>query len=437
MVENLFFLLDSVNLTLWAYVGFPLILALGLYLSLSSRFVQLRKFPQTVKLFIEYTLHGHKTADGVHPIKAFFACVGGAIGIGNIIAVCTAIQIGGPGALFWIWIVAIFGMIIKYSEVYLGMIFRHHGADGKYEGGPMFFLQHAFHNKWIPLLVAFLLCIYGVEIYQFQIVSESISLNFDVNYLYCTLFFLVLVIYAGYGGVDRVGTICTALLPLFMGTFLFMGIWVFIMNLSEVPHAIGMVVSNAFTGSAPLGGFVGSSLFLAISQGIKSGCYAADVGVGYAAVIHSESSVEVPAKQSSLIFIDLFMDIFMVSSISVLIILTTGLWTSPLPASLLIQTALSQYFPYMDFFMPAFIFILGYSTVISYYCVGLKCAEYLSPNIGKPIFLAFSICFFLTFSFVDSIHALTVMSLIQLSLLVCNLVGTFLLRKNLSFEIPK
>jgi len=436
MINNFFGNLEALNLQIWVFFGFPLIIFLGILLSIKSRFVQLRKFPQTLRLFWGYVTGGVDTTSGVHPMKAFFASVGGAVGIGNIIAVCAAIQVGGPGALFWIWVVAIFGMILKYSEVYLGVKYRKKNQEGQYVGGPMYFLKFAYKkNSWIGSLVAVLLCIYGVEIYQFQVVSETMSINFGIHYLIFTLFFLALVIYSGSGGIRRVGNICSFLMPLFMSIFLIMGCWVVFMNISEVPNVIALIFKSAFSGAAPLGGFVGSSIFLTVSQGMKSGCYASDVGVGYAAVIHSESSVQEPEKQASLIFIDFFLDIVFVCTMSVMIILSTGLWSSPLPATLLIQTALSQYFPYMGIFMPLFIFILGYSTVISYFSVGLRCSEYLCPNKGKFRFIVFSILFFLIFSFFESRHALTVMSLVQLTLLGINLTGTYLLRGEISFDL--
>ena len=189
MISNFFNILDWLNLQLWAFVGFPVIISLGVFLSLKSRFVQIRKFPQTLQLFLNFASYKMDDKSGVHPMKAFFACLGGAVGIGNIVAVCTAIQIGGPGALFWIWVVAIFGTILKYSEVFLGVRYRKKNENGKFIGGPMYFLQKAYKNSWIPTLVAFLLCVYGVEIYQFRIVSETISTNFGINYIFFTLFF--------------------------------------------------------------------------------------------------------------------------------------------------------------------------------------------------------------------------------------------------------
>ncbi len=434
MLHPFFNGLEIFNLNLWFFFGFPAILFLGILLSFKSRFLQIRKFPSAVATFKDYMINGSDSDTGIHPLKAFFASVGGAVGIGNIVAICAAVQVGGPGALFWIWVVAIFGMILKYSEVYLGMKFRRKNASGKYVGGPMYYLKKAFpKQKWLPPLSAVLLCVYSVEIYQFQVVSETLSLNFGLHYGFFTLIFLALVIYSGSGGVKRVGEICSYLIPCFIVVFVFMGGWIICLNFAKIPSLIALIFSGAFSGTAPVGGFVGSSLLMTISQGMKSGCYASDVGIGYAAVIHSESSVKQPEKQASLIFVDFFLDIVLVCSMSVMIVLASGLWQSSLPSSLVMQAALADYFPYMNLFMPLFIFILGFSTVISYFSVGLRCSEYLSPKRGKTFFLLFAIVFFMIFSFFDSLYALTVMSLVQLSLLVLNLAGTYRLKNEISF----
>lgn len=141
---NFFFCLEKINDFIWAYINFILIVALGLVFAWRSNFFQLRKFAKILKIFWGFYQKEEKSATGVPPLKAFFAAIGGCIGIGNVVGICTAIQIGGPGALFWTWIAGFLGMLLKYSEVYLGMIHRVKNANGGYDGGPMFFLKKAF-----------------------------------------------------------------------------------------------------------------------------------------------------------------------------------------------------------------------------------------------------------------------------------------------------
>lgn len=435
MFETLFTFLESLDHVLWSFLGFPLLMVLGLYLSYKSQFVQIRKFPTVIKTFFSFFKTRTEGKRGIHPIKAFFACIGGCVGIGNIVAICTAVQIGGPGALLWIWLTAIIGMILKYSEVYLGVRYRVTNATGGYNGGPMYYLQKAFKSSWVPRVVCVLLCIYGVEVYQFSVMANSISVNFDWNPFFVTAILLVCVILAVVGGVARVGEISGAMIPLFIICYLGMGLWVLWENLALIPSLVMQVFASAFTGHAATGAFVGSGLMLTVSQGIKRGCYTGDVGIGYASIIHSESSAKVPERQASLAIVDIFLDTFTVCTTSILVILLTGVWKEPLHESMLVQVALSKYFPYMHYFMPFFLFLLGYSTIIAYFCVGLKCADFLSPKRGKILYYIYATIALALFSFVETRQALVVMSLTQVLLLFINLYGFWKLQNEISYDL--
>lgn len=434
MFEQILQFLDSFDNFLWGYLGVPLIVVMGFYFSLKSGFMQIRYFPKILKNF--YSLLGHKsTGGGVHPLKAFFASIGGAIGIGNVVAICTSVQIGGPGALFWIWITAIAGSILKYIEVFLGMQYRVSNEQGGYHGGPMYFLPKAFNAGWVASLVCVLLCLYGVEIYQFSVVTHTLAFNLNIEKSAAACILLFLVIYATSGGVKRVGQVSSFLIPLFLVCYLSMGAWVLFQNIGQIPHVFSTIFSSAFTGHAAIGGFAGSGILLTISQGMKRGCYAGDVGIGYASVIHSETSSTHAGKQASLAIFDILMDSLLICSTSVMIVLVTDVWKEPIDSSLLVQTALGRYFPYIGFFMPVFLFLLGYTTITAYFCTGLKCASYLDPRRGATVYYIYGACALLFFAFVDTSKALAVMSIVQAFLLLINLCGFYKLRHKISFDI--
>lgn len=422
---------------LWIYVGFPLLILLGAFFSIKTKAIQIRKFPFVIKTFFSLLMKRNQKCEGVHPIRAFFACVGGCIGVGNIVAICTAAQIGGPGALLWIWITALLGMLLKYSEVFLGIKYRVTNEKGGYNGGPMFYLKKVFKTSWVPSLVCVLLCIYGVEIYQFNIITASIVTNIGINKYVVIFVILGLVIFAGAGGVQRVGSISSAIIPVFLIMYMSMGLWVMFHHLDAIPGVLKEVFTSAFSGHAAVGGFAGSTVMMSISQGIRRGCYTGDVGVGYASVIHSETSVQKPSQQACLAIFDIFLDTFIICTTSVMLILVTGIWKEPMHESLLIQTVLSQYFPYMHIFMPFFLFLLGYSTIIAYFCVGMKCAEFLSPKRGKLLFYGYAVVALLIFSFVDSKQAIALMGLTQALLLLINVYGMFRLRKEIDFNFDE
>lgn len=434
MSSLLYFLEISEDL-LWAYLGVPILLIVGLYLTFQSNFFQIRKLPHVIKLFFKLMGRQETNERGIHPLKAFFASVGGCVGVGNIAAICSAIQIGGPGALFWIWITAFLGMLIKYGEVFLGIRYRIPNNKGGYNGGPMYFLQRVFKTPFIPHLICILLCVYGVEVYQFSIVTESIVDNLHINKYIVIGIFLALVIFAGSGGIRRVGSISSAIIPLFVVIYIGMGCWVLFNHIADIPTVLAHVFVSAFTGSAAVGGFVGGTMVVALSQGVRRGCYTGDLGVGYASVIHSESSMKIPEEQACLAIIDIFLDTFIICTTSVMLILVTDVWHHPMSAGMMVQTALAQYFPYMQFFMPFFLFLLGYSTINAYFCVGLKSAEYLSPKYGVRAYYIYAISALILFSFADTNQAQSVMTIANGCLLVINCYGIFRLREEISFKL--
>jgi AGCS family alanine or glycine:cation symporter len=427
-------LLEQFEDILWGFLGVPVLMLLGIYLTIHSKFFQIRKFPAVIKIFFSYFKVKNK-GNGVHPLHAFFACIGGCIGIGNIVGICTAVQIGGPGALFWIWITAICGMIVKYAEVYLGVRHRVMNKKGGYSGGPMYFISRVTSMTWVPVVICFLLCIYGVEVYQFSVITQTLSDNLSINRELSTIILLLLILFAGSGGISRVGKISGAVIPIFIILYMGMGLWVLGSNITLIPGILKEVLSSAFTGSAAVGGFIGSTLISTISQGVRRGCYTGDVGVGYASVIHSESITESPEKQASLVILDVFLDTFFICTMSVLVVLVTGAWSEPLPASMLVQSVLAQYFPGMHFFMPFFLFLLGFTTINAYFCVGLKCAELLSNKYGRLMYYIYTIIALVCFSYVDTAQAQAVMSVSGGLLLVINCWAIFRLHREISYEL--
>lgn len=434
-VSGIFAFLMKVEGFFWGYLAFVLIILLGGYFTIRARFFQIRALPSILKTFWSFMGRSAVGARGVHPLKVFFASVGGMIGIGNVVGIATAVQIGGPGALVWVWLAALIGSIIKYGEIYLGLTFRVPNDRGGYDGGPMYFLQYAFKNRFIPIFIAFLLCIYGVEIYQFSVVSHSVSSNWGVNRYLVIGLLLGLVLYSSIGGVKRIGKICATTMPGFIVAYLLMGAWVIIQEAGQLPGVLADVFRSAFSGHAAIGGFAGASVLLAIQQGMARASYSADIGIGYDSVIQSESNTVHRERQARLAVLGVFIDNLMCTT-SILLVLLTGVWKAEnvLVGSDLVQTALSNYFPYMHLFTPALLLIVGYTTMIAYFCVGIKCARFLSPKYGVPIYLIYGVIAFVLFAFVEQSEAMAVMAIVQAMLLITNLLGIFRLRNEIHFQ---
>lgn len=421
---------------LWAYIAVPLLMTIGLYLTFKTRFLQLRQVPFVLKTFaglIKFWKPVNCPDDGP---KGFISTMGGCTGIGNVVAICVAVQLGGPGALFWIWVTALAGMTLKYSEVYLGVRYRETTPKGQIQGGPMYYLKKVFKGSAVPTLVCLLLCVYGTEIYQFSVMANSLAVNLQVNKTAVVLPLLVLVIMTSTSFSAKIRHYAMSIIPIFFILYISMSLTILAIHIADIPFVLTTIISSAFTGHAAVGAFAGSSLLMTISQGIRRGCYAGDVGIGYAAVVHSKGKKAIPEKQASLAVFDIFLDSFIICTTSVALVIITGVWKDPLDASLLIQAALSQYFPYMEIFMPVFILLLGITTTSTYFTFGLTCAEHLCPKIGRKAYYLCAPIFLAIFAYADTTHALLVMSLTAGILLIINLYAICKLRHEISFRLP-
>lgn len=433
MFEHFFQFLMEVDALFWGYIGFSLIMILGIHFTLKTRLFQIRGFRAVIHTFTQEIFRPSSAERGLHPIKAFFASVGGMLGVGNVVGIVTAIQLGGPGALFWVWVAGFAGTLIKYSEIYLGLKHRVKNSRNSYDGGPMYFLQKAFGVRWISYVICILLCIYGAEIYQFNVVVDTLAYSWNINRLLVGATLLGLVFYAAIGGVPRVAKMCSVIMPGFIIAYIAMCFYLIAHHFTELPSVLGMVVQSAFTGTAAIGGFAGSTMMLAIQNGMASACYAADIGIGYDSTIQSESHTVYPERQARMAFFGVCLDNF-ICTLSIMVVLLSGLWQMPIGGSApLVQIALSEHFPFMNVLMPGFIFVLGYTTLIAYLIVGMKCAKFISPTKGSKIYLGYAICAFTFFAFFDQTVPLLAMRIAGALLLIINLAGIFCLRKEVVF----
>lgn len=443
MSQTLFSYLDFVDSTFWSYLGVPGILVLGLYFSTKARFMQILQFPRVWNIFYallskkEEVKKAEKTR-GINPIKAFFAAVGGCIGVGNVVVVCTAVQLGGPGAVFWMWIAAFFGMIVKYSEIYLGIKYRIQNKNGGYDGGPMYFLQKATHHTWIAQLACILLCIYGVDVYLFRTITHSFTNWWGLNQYLVITALLGAVLLGGQKGVEQVGKISSTIVPLFLMGFVTCSMWVFIKNWAVIPSVFMDIFTSAFTPRAAVGAFTGATMLTTITHGMKRACYSGDIGIGYASIIHSETEEADPARQASLGILEIFLDTFVVCTVSVLLILVTNVWHQGIPEDQLLAHVLGEYIPMINILWPIFIFMLGYSTILAVFASGTKAAKFLLPKDGAFFYKVYATVVFVIFSFIgtDS-QIMTIMSTTGGLLLALNIWGIFRLRKEIQFKIPK
>lgn len=414
----------------WGYIGFALVVLSGLYFSIRSRLFQLQSLCQMKKSILNVCTSSSQV--GVHPLKLYFASIGGMIGLGNIVGAVTSLTIGGPGALFWLWIASLSGMLIKYSEIFLGVKYRVPAGTG-YDGGPMYYLKHAFKTNLIPLIVSMLLCIYGVEVFQFVVVADTLVDAFDWNRSWVIGGLLVAIFTTSLGGIRRLADFCTVLMPIFMVLYIFMCLWVVVVYFQELPSVLSLVLKSAFTGHAAVGGFAGASFLIAAQQGISRAVYSGDIGIGYDSIIQSETNAQHPERQAKLSIYALLNDTI-ICTLSILVVLLSGLWTQSMPPSAYVAMVLSNYFPGIPYFMAILFFLAGFTTIIAFFVVGTKCAMFISPRWGKLVYWGYALGAFIFFSFYDQAKVLMIMSVSGGLLMLFNLSGILKLRKEIIFK---
>jgi AGCS family alanine or glycine:cation symporter len=434
--DPLFCFLGAVESFYWSYIGFTIVVALGVYLTIRSKFYQLKVLAHPIRV-IKAVKNSSEGRAGISPFRVYFASVGGMVGLGNIVIVITAVLIGGPGSLFWLWIAAFFGSLIKYAEVYLGMKFRVSDGREGHHGGPMIYLQRAFKNKllarFVPIIYCLFLAIYGVEISQFVVVSDVLTDVLPVPSYVVLGGLLVVTIYGGFGGIRRLANISTLLMPPFIIAYIGLCLYIILSHGWELPAILGDVFVSAFTGHAAIGGFAGSSMMMAIQLGTARAVYSGDLGIGYDSIIQSESQARDPGTQACLSIFGVATDA-LICTLSILVVLVTGLWKVDIQACHAVSRAFSQFLPHIDIFMAILVFIAGYTTLIAYLAVGEKAACWLFPKWGHRLYYGYAVIAFILFSLLDQCHAITVMSLAGGLLMLTNLTGIWKLRHEIAFK---
>ena len=439
MIEYFFNLVDQIADSLWLFGSFFCII-IAVYVSFEKRFRHFKLL--SIGNLRGFIADGNEAqGDAVSPLKLLFVSIGGMVGIGNIVCIITAITIGGPGALFWVWVAAILGMILKYSEIYLGVLYRRK-KSGKYIGGPMYFLEEAFTcqrdkfyykfakicKKVLPKAVALMLIVYGVEIFIFLVVNDTISNTLHISKSITTAFLVGITIYAVMGGVKRIANICTIIVPVMVLSYIIICIYVLFHYNENIPKVLHDVFWGAFNGHAAAGGFTGAAIMVVIKEGVSKAIYSADIALGFDASVHSQTSIIDPHKQARLSVWAMLVDLIF-CTMSILVVLVTDIWQLPMQPSEYVTTALGTVLGNVKYFMMFFIFTTGWTTVIGWLVVGHTATQYLFKSpIASRFFYLYAIIVFSTFSFADQSQVYPIMAMCGAILFFINAIGIAILR---------
>ena len=382
---------DFVNGIVWGVPILVLILATGLYFTIRLGFFQFSHFGF---LFRDTIVKAFKKKDEEKPAKgeltsfqAAMTSVSAIVGSGNIAGVATAIVVGGPGALFWMIIAAIFGMASKFAEITLGIKYRKFNEDGTVRGGAMYYLADGLKQKWLGILFSILVIPFAFVIsgiVDTNTIATTLFDEFRIPTIATGIFLAVVTGIIVFGGAKRVGYVCAVIAPFMGGAYLLAGLFIIILNIGQVPSAIGTIIKAAFNPSAATGGIIGS-IFITMKMGVARGMYSNEAGLGTAAMVHSPAKVDTPSEQGVWGPIEVFLDTIVVCTITALAIVMSGLWTTGLDGATLTVNAFKVMLPGNVGYWIAIgsVILFGFSCLISYYDYASQAAEYLFGEKSK------------------------------------------------------
>ena len=381
-METLTNALSTLSGWVWGPVMLILLLGTGIYLTMG-----LRGIPQR-KLFYGFSMMfaGRKqtTQPGdITPFQALATALAATVGTGNIAGVATAIHLGGPGAIFWMWVTAIVGMATKYGEAVLAVKYRETNAEGAYVGGPMYYIRNGLGTNWKWLAFAFALfatiAAFGIGN---TVQSNSVSQVFDET-LSIPRWLTGLVMAAGVfaviiGGVQRLASVTDKLVPVMAIIYVIGAAVVLVLNAGEVPGAIALIFSDAFTGTAATGGFAGAGIIMAIRFGVARGIFSNEAGLGSAPIAHAAARTDSPVRQGVVAMLGTFIDTIIVCTMTALVIIATGAWSSGTTGAQLSAEAFTTGMPGPGGWIVSFgLVIFAFSTMLAWSYYGERTAEYI------------------------------------------------------------
>ncbi len=373
---------SQLNSLVWGPYMLVLIVGTGVYLTTRTNFMSITKIGYVLKNTLLKMFEKTTVGEGeITPFQAVATALAATIGIGNIAGVATAIALGGPGAVFWMWVSAIFGMATKYGEVVLAIKYREKTPDGRFVGGPMYYIRNGLNLKWLAAIFAFFgaLAAFGIgNMTQANSVAAAMEATFGANKLVSGIVLAVATAAVVLGGLKRIAQVTERLVPFMAAFYIIGGIIILIINASSIPAAFGFIFSSAFTGTAAVGGFAGSTIMMATRYGVARGVFSNEAGLGSAPIAHAAATTDSAVKQGLWGIFEVFMDTIVVCSITALSIVVTGVWQTGETGAALTTAAFNEGLPGPGGIIVAVgVLLFAYSTILSWEYYGERCAEYL------------------------------------------------------------
>ena len=402
---------NVVNNFIWGVPAMICIVGVGLLLSIRTGFLQIRKFPYAMKVTIGRMLKKKEASDGaLTPFQAVCTALAATVGTGNIAGVAGAIAIGGPGAVFWMWISALLGMCTKFSEVTLAVHFREKNAEGDLVGGPMYYIINGLKKQWHWLAYLFaafgVLTVFGTgnatqvntittaidsALYNYGVISEQnvSTLNLVIGIILAVLIGLILL-----GGIKRIGQVAEKLVPFMAVIYIILAIGVVILNYRNIPTVFASIFKGAFSPASVTGGAVGS-FFMSMKKGVSRGIFSNEAGLGTGSIAHACADTRKPVKQGFFGIFEVFVDTIVICTLTALVILCSGVpvgYGDAAGAELTILGFTSTYGSWVSIFTAIAMCCFAFSTIIGWGLYGTRCVEFLlGTRANRPFMILYAL----------------------------------------------
>ena len=373
-------LLKALDAFVWGPPLLILLVGTGIYLTIRLGLLQVARLPKAFQLiFTKDKGHGD-----VSSFAALCTALAATVGTGNIIGVATAIKVGGPGALFWMWMAAFFGMATKYAEGLLAIKYRTKDANGAVAGGPMHYILLGMGEKWRPLAIFFalagvLVALLGIGTFtQVNSITESIQNTAQVDPAITALILSIFVGIAVFGGLKSISKVSTAVVPFMAIVYILGTLTVILFNIEKIPATLALIFTSAFSPTAAVGGFAGASIRMAIQNGVARGVFSNESGLGSAPIAAAAAKTNEPVEQGLTSMTGTFIDTLIICTLTGLTILVTGVWSGDLNGVALTQSAFSTVFSYFGpSLLTIFLVLFAFTTILGWNYYGERCFEFL------------------------------------------------------------
>ncbi|MFP3869672.1 MAG: alanine/glycine:cation symporter family protein [Syntrophobacteria bacterium] len=383
-MESMSMLVNTLSDVVWGPYMLVLLVGTGIYLTFGLRWRPVRKIGYAFRLLLQGRDKSKQAGEGeITPFQALMTALSATIGTGNIAGVATAIFIGGPGAVFWMWITALFGMATKYGEAVLAVRYREVLPNGSYAGGPMYYIKNGLgrHWSWLAWLFAAFAAVaaFGIgNTVQSNSVARAVERSLGVPYLVTGLVLAACTFAVIIGGIKRIAEVAERIVPFMAVVYMVGGLMVICANIFHLADAFKLIITDAFTGTAPAGGFAGASVLVAMRFGVARGVFSNEAGLGSAPIAHAAARTNDAVRQGIIAMLGTFIDTICVCTLTALVIIMTGVWQSGETGAELSAMGFNRGLPGPGDFVVAFgLIFFAFSTILAWSYYGEICVEYL------------------------------------------------------------